>query len=299
MTLRQASLGLLTATIIYSAGAAAAATAPEIMLKQAMSHFATDAAKAQVREKKTDSPAELRQSIVDYLVDLFDINGMAAQVAGPAWEKASAQTREQFTGALTMTIVHDWTPKLQKLRNENVSLDITPLKTTGGAQHALFNVIIRSAHTEDIPLTLKLVKYPRAEQKDTERSQRWLVEDVVASGQSMVKNYSDQYRVALTQRGLASVTKQLKAQLPAPAPEAIKDRLAWLQLKILVLPDGTPDEVKVIRSSGYSDLDDAAIQTVEDWHFKPAKRDGSPIKGYALQRIVFGRSADNPLKKDR
>ena len=306
MTLRQVSLGLLTASIIYSASASAAATAPGVMLKQAIRNFAADATKPQPPDQKTDSAEEeQRQSIVDCFVDLFDINGIAAEVAGSAWDNASTPIREEFTSALTMTIVKDWTPVLRKLKNENVSLDITPLQTKSGSQHALSNFVIRTADADDIPVTLKLIKYPRIEQsdklqsKDAEDHQRWLVEDVVAHGQSMVQTYSNQYRSALAKHGLAPLAKRLESQLSAPIPNGLTDPKGWLQLKILVLADGTPGEVKIIRSSGYSDLDDAAVETIESWHFKPAKRDGRPIRGYALQNIIFDLSSNDSPTQDK
>lgn len=60
-----------------------------------------------------------------------------------------------------------------------------------------------------------------------------------------------------------------------------------VRLKILVEPDGTAGNVTVVKSSGYSELDRAAVETVEKWHFKPAKRGDTPIRGYALQNITF------------
>ncbi|MGB7755366.1 MAG: TonB family protein [Salinisphaera sp.] len=60
-----------------------------------------------------------------------------------------------------------------------------------------------------------------------------------------------------------------------------------VKLKILVEPNGTAGSVTVIKSSGYSDLDNAAVETVKKWRFKPAKRGNTPIRGYALQTISF------------
>lgn len=60
-----------------------------------------------------------------------------------------------------------------------------------------------------------------------------------------------------------------------------------VQLKILVMPDGTAGQVQVIQSSGHRELDEAAVETVRGWTFKPAKRGDTPIKGWALQTIAF------------
>lgn len=60
-----------------------------------------------------------------------------------------------------------------------------------------------------------------------------------------------------------------------------------VKLKILVEPDGTAGKVTVVNSSGYSELDKAAVKTVKKWHFKAARRGDTPIRGYALQSINF------------
>ncbi len=60
-----------------------------------------------------------------------------------------------------------------------------------------------------------------------------------------------------------------------------------VQLRILVLPNGTAGQVEVMRSSGHAELDQAAMATVRSWRFQPARRGDTPIKGYALQTIAF------------
>jgi protein TonB len=77
-----------------------------------------------------------------------------------------------------------------------------------------------------------------------------------------------------------------------------------VKLKILVEPDGTAGQVTVIDSSGYSDLDDAAVETVKNWHFKPAKRAahrfaGMPCKpfhsNFPIDRMIGKFSRRNGL----
>ncbi|QWA10395.1 energy transducer TonB [Sodalis ligni] len=58
-------------------------------------------------------------------------------------------------------------------------------------------------------------------------------------------------------------------------------------LRILVLENGHADSVTVIKSSQSELLDNAAIKTVGQWRFIPAKRGSQAIKGYAIQTITF------------
>ncbi len=48
-------------------------------------------------------------------------------------------------------------------------------------------------------------------------------------------------------------------------------------LRVFVTADGKADNVKLKKSSGYSRLDDAALNAVREWRFLPAKSNGKPI----------------------
>lgn len=75
---------------------------------------------------------------------------------------------------------------------------------------------------------------------------------------------------------------------PQYPPLALRRRIeGTVGLKILVTPQGRAGQVQVTKSSGSSLLDDAAVNTVKGWKFKPARRGDTPIAGWALQSIAF------------
>ncbi|MGJ0490991.1 energy transducer TonB [Methylobacter sp.] len=80
---------------------------------------------------------------------------------------------------------------------------------------------------------------------------------------------------------------------PAPEyPEIAMDR-GWegrVLMKVHVKPDGKPDNISVIKSSGKKVLDDAAVSTVKKWSFVPAKRGDTPIAGWVTVPITFNLS---------
>jgi len=49
-------------------------------------------------------------------------------------------------------------------------------------------------------------------------------------------------------------------------------------------PDGAVD-VKMVKSTGNSELDDAALGAARKWTFKPGTKDGAPIESYRRLRI--------------
>jgi len=58
-------------------------------------------------------------------------------------------------------------------------------------------------------------------------------------------------------------------------------------LRVLVSVDGAPREVALERSSGSPILDAAALATVKNWRFSPARRGGEPQEAWVLVPIVF------------
>jgi len=48
--------------------------------------------------------------------------------------------------------------------------------------------------------------------------------------------------------------------------------------------------VKVDKSSGFRELDQAAVQAAQRWRFNPAKRGGQVVEGYARVPVTFNLS---------
>jgi protein TonB len=49
-------------------------------------------------------------------------------------------------------------------------------------------------------------------------------------------------------------------------------------LKVQVLKNGLVGSLEVLRSSGFSILDQSALKGVKEWKFIPAQKDGQPIE---------------------
>lgn len=56
---------------------------------------------------------------------------------------------------------------------------------------------------------------------------------------------------------------------------------------VYVGSSGRIEKYRVAQSSGFDDLDDAALESVLNWRFIPASRDGSPVSDWTAVRIVF------------
>ncbi len=56
---------------------------------------------------------------------------------------------------------------------------------------------------------------------------------------------------------------------------------------VLVKTDGTVRRLALQKSSGFSDLDNAAMNAVNGWKFVPAMKDGVPVEGPAVVQVAF------------
>jgi TonB family protein len=64
---------------------------------------------------------------------------------------------------------------------------------------------------------------------------------------------------------------------PVYTSEALEDGVSGIVLvSFQVDSDGNPDKVKVVRGLGHG-LDETAIETVHQWHFRPGTKDGVPV----------------------
>lgn len=81
-------------------------------------------------------------------------------------------------------------------------------------------------------------------------------------------------------------------QNPRPAYPAMSKRLGEagrVMLRVTVDANGLPTNVEISKSSGFSRLDDAALEAVRKWKFVPARRGDEAISGgQAFVPIDFG-----------
>ena len=63
---------------------------------------------------------------------------------------------------------------------------------------------------------------------------------------------------------------------------------ASVELRILVLPDGTVGDAQIVRSAGQRAIDQIAIETVKDgWRYLPASLNNKPIEAWMTIIVHF------------
>lgn len=66
-----------------------------------------------------------------------------------------------------------------------------------------------------------------------------------------------------------------------------REESGTVRLKVLVTPQGTAARVELEQSSGSSALDQAALETVKDWRFLPARRGDESIEAWVKVPVRF------------
>ncbi len=72
-----------------------------------------------------------------------------------------------------------------------------------------------------------------------------------------------------------------------PENARVKGWEGTVKLQILVNTEGRVEDVRVVSSSGYGELDAAAQRTVRSWRFSPALQKGAPVAAWATLPVVF------------
>jgi D-alanyl-D-alanine endopeptidase (penicillin-binding protein 7) len=70
-------------------------------------------------------------------------------------------------------------------------------------------------------------------------------------------------------------------------PDLLAQHQGTVTLQFLVSQDGTAVQSRVLKSSGYRGLDDAARTGIAKCHFKPATHDGQPVQEWMRMQYVW------------
>jgi periplasmic protein TonB len=77
---------------------------------------------------------------------------------------------------------------------------------------------------------------------------------------------------------------------PKPSYPRLSKRMGEqgeVRLRVLVAADGRVTSVELSRSSGYERLDEAALESVKQWRFKPATQGGEPLEAWVEVPVKF------------
>ena len=82
--------------------------------------------------------------------------------------------------------------------------------------------------------------------------------------------------------------KPLETRPPVYPPRCLRMGIeGTVRVRVLVGEDGRVQEVTIGKSSGEAALDESAMDAVSRWRFEPARRNGVPVRAWAVVPIEF------------
>lgn len=85
-----------------------------------------------------------------------------------------------------------------------------------------------------------------------------------------------------------ALPSEVHSPFPAYPPELLARRIqATVVLRLKIATDGSIVEATVHRTSGYEAMDQAAINGVKSWKFRPAMKNGKPIESIVRKPFAF------------
>jgi protein TonB len=76
-------------------------------------------------------------------------------------------------------------------------------------------------------------------------------------------------------------------QPPYPDSALTSGEQGTIFMDLYVRPSGRISRFRVSQSSGFEDLDNAAVESVLNWRFVPAIQDGDPVSDWTTVKVVF------------
>jgi TonB family protein len=141
----------------------------------------------------------------------------------------------------------------------------------------------------------------------------WLTAGVLATASSLLfvfhmgivltGNAAAPVPVKIVKERVAVMQKISQPPAPSKPEDCHGDYPTWSRLwgqegttdlMLQVHADGTVSDLKVAQSSGYERLDDAAVDCVSKWHYRPAIKDGELTDTPWTARVVWSLGDTTP-----
>lgn len=136
--------------------------------------------------------------------------------------------------------------------------------------------------------------YQQSGSKEDDRDIRDIVdEDEPAAKEEIeTKSIQENSTLDLTQSDFACeqiIPPKIISVFQPTYPDKLRKRKieGKVQLKVLISKEGKAMQVEIYASSGYQDFDQAAVQSVFQWKFKPTQFDNKERDSWVLIPIVF------------
>jgi phospholipid transport system substrate-binding protein len=146
-----------------------------------------------------------RKELSSLLRKRFDFETMSQYVLGPQWKRASQAEKDQFTTLFSDLLEASYIGHIEAYTNEKVTFSEEQVE----GDRARVGTLVLTA-TKEIPIEYRL----------RNKSDDWLVYDVIIEGVSLVRTYRDNYREIVRKEGMPGLLQRMQEKLSEIRQEA-------------------------------------------------------------------------------
>jgi periplasmic protein TonB len=92
---------------------------------------------------------------------------------------------------------------------------------------------------------------------------------------------------AMAADGAPHVDRSQPTEVVYPTSAQTAGEEGTVIINVYVDSSGKPSRYGIAKSSGFADLDNAALETVMNWHYVPAQRGGDTVADWAQVDVVY------------
>jgi phospholipid transport system substrate-binding protein len=147
-----------------------------------------------------------RDEVTEILRALLDLDAMARESLGQSWGERSEAERTEFVTLLRSLVERSYRENLTTTQHYRVSYGEETPSTTGGSERVVLHTTVRDTENRRAPeITI--------DYRMRRDGERWVVDDVVTDGVSMVGNYRSQFARIIRRDGFPALLDRMRSRL--------------------------------------------------------------------------------------
>ncbi|MDA0224525.1 MAG: ABC transporter substrate-binding protein [Proteobacteria bacterium] len=190
--------GFLAACALGASGLAAAATAPDVLVRdvtrEVLEIISGD------KDIQSGDRAKIVALVEAKVVPHFNFSGMAAQAMGVNWRKASVEQKAKLTDAFKTLLVRTYASALTSYRDQK--FDFKPLRLRATDTDVTVHARVVQPGAQPVTIDYDMEKTPAG----------WKVYNVHVGGVSLVLNYRTEFANRVRDAGIDGLIQSLESK---------------------------------------------------------------------------------------
>ena len=191
--------GIITLVILVAfcfAGSARAQTSATEEVKKVVDEVVSIVSDQDM--KKPENKEKRQKGLRDAISAIFDFAAMARSSLGSHWEELTPAQKDEFEKTFETLLENTYSKKIESYNNER----IVYLKEITDGDNSVVKSKVVTAKRDEFTLDYRLLN----------RGGKWMIQDVVIEGVSLVANYRTQFDKVILKEGYTVLYKKLNSK---------------------------------------------------------------------------------------